>query len=806
MTPRLRWWTLAALAGLLFIAITPLVQANTPQPQIHIGRLWMAPEYDGAEGWSESCWQYPAAIAKPGFTGASNDIKRGWAGQGKKWGTYMWSTNWTAPDATNWAHAMSFSFRSMNYDYPNEYLTDGGDKGNMNYNYAVSCQEYLRWDRPEVTIVTQTSTGADSAISIVFFPGEEGLDSVVYKLPDNSGILARPAPIIDPTLVAEEVVNNKWRYIQGVEFTRDQYAYPFGSAHQDYILNDVRLWNNGISGNHPEGSSKTNPTVANNNVENMVYGQAFDSRDQSTDGIQADGDAAVVYPFGASDHPAVLCWDTDDPNTDGPDWGDPTKSPGYNRPTLIGNCYVLLGCVYASSASVAHDASFDGVADDASQPNFMMATLERGVDLKGDSGYPPNDPTTGPIEARIRVLGGNFQLDDLSSGNTFQSDSRFADVVANNGGPTVILGYGTKEGDISLANFANHGWDLPFGNEVRIVQLYAGGGIDNEEAVRIASYYRAQETASAAYSDWMTAEDIALIQTGQDTAMKAAAMAYWNFNGQFPANVTADMLTAWNVADYVTSKPAAQDAEFNVPEAPRPPEFVFAYAMSNMNQVVWGKAAESAPDHDTNVNDLKGYRVYRQEGSNNGAWELVADFESYTWAQERAAARVADVSVPAGRYFNDNQITPGTDYHYCVVAYDDGTQNWAQPGVSLESTRWWTWTGYSGPGVTAPNSVEPGDVDARPNAFALAQNAPNPFNPTTSIQFSVPTTGVANLVIYNAAGQVVRTLVDGVIEAGSHQISWDGMDNFGRSVASGVYMYRLTSGDQQTVRRMTLVR
>jgi hypothetical protein len=788
---------LAALAGLLFIALTPLVQANTPQPQFHIGRFWQAYEYDGAEGWSESCWQYPAGIAKPNFTG---HVKRDWVGQGKKYGSYLWTTAWTDPEGTAWQHAMSYAFRSYNYNYPNSYTSTDGN-GNMNYVYPVSVQEIMRWDRPTVTIVGKTSGGADSAVTVEFFTTQDGLDSVVYKMPDNGGVLPRPAVQVDPNLVAEEVIDNTWRFIQGVQLDRRTYAYPYGSAHQDYIIWDMTLTNNGISGNRTDMTGTEAWVMSNNAINNMVYGQAFDVRAQSTDGIQADGDAAVVYPFGAASHPAAMFWDTDHAATDGPDWGDPSINAGYNVPQLLDNNYGIIGCLFASTSATSYDV------DDVAQPGFIMATLERGVDLKGDSGYPSSDPVSGPPDARLRVFGGAYQLNVKGEGDTFQNDARFADVVANNGGPTLILGYGPMSGTRELANFALHGWDLAQSESVRFVQLMAAGGIDVDEASRIASAYReAAANSPTAPETWMSAADIALVQSGEDTVMKAAALAYWNFNGQFPANVTADMLNAWNIADYVASKPAGHDV-YDVPEAPRPPEFIFAHAIAdNWIQVVWGKAAETAPDHDTGVLDLDGYRVYRQEGSNNGMWELVADFNSPEWASERSAETVGGVNIPAGRYFNDNDITPGSDYHYCVVAYDDGSQNWAQPGVALESTRWWTWTGYSAVAVTAPNTVIGTGVDAHASAFALNQNTPNPFNPTTSIQFSVPTAGNARLVVYNAAGQVVRTLVDGVVEAGSHEISWDGTDNFGRSVASGVYMYRLTSGDRQTVRRMTLVR
>jgi len=91
-------------------------------------------------------------------------------------------------------------------------------------------------------------------------------------------------------------------------------------------------------------------------------------------------------------------------------------------------------------------------------------------------------------------------------------------------------------------------------------------------------------------------------------------------------------------------------------------------------------------------------------------------------------------------------------------------------------------------------------------SLLLAQNAPNPFNPSTSITFSLPEPGNTRLEIYSANGRLVRVLVDGVSEAGVHRVMWDGRDAAGREMASGTYLCRLTIRDETLVRRMILVR
>jgi len=90
--------------------------------------------------------------------------------------------------------------------------------------------------------------------------------------------------------------------------------------------------------------------------------------------------------------------------------------------------------------------------------------------------------------------------------------------------------------------------------------------------------------------------------------------------------------------------------------------------------------------------------------------------------------------------------------------------------------------------------------------FSMAQNVPNPFNPSTSLVVSIPEEGPARLVVYDINGRMVRALVDGPLAAGVHRFVWDGRDSGGRAAASGVYIARLDSRGQSLTRLMTLVR
>ena len=97
--------------------------------------------------------------------------------------------------------------------------------------------------------------------------------------------------------------------------------------------------------------------------------------------------------------------------------------------------------------------------------------------------------------------------------------------------------------------------------------------------------------------------------------------------------------------------------------------------------------------------------------------------------------------------------------------------------------------------------------DAVPLArLGLEQNYPNPFNPQTTIAFSLPRAENVRLSVFDLRGRLVRTLVDGQHAGGDHAVIWDGNDQAGQRVASGSYVYRLTTDSQQLNKVMVLVK
>ncbi|MBD3178244.1 MAG: T9SS type A sorting domain-containing protein, partial [Candidatus Latescibacteria bacterium] len=182
-----------------------------------------------------------------------------------------------------------------------------------------------------------------------------------------------------------------------------------------------------------------------------------------------------------------------------------------------------------------------------------------------------------------------------------------------------------------------------------------------------------------------------------------------------------------------------------------------AYNTGSGNQISWNDSPEP---------DFQYYRVYRGESE---------DFEPgpSNLVHETAAASWTDPDHD------------GSDVYYKVSALDHAG-NESDPA--------------------SPETITGDDHLPMPEAFALYQNAPNPFNPSTLIRFDLPHATYVNLRIYNAGGKLVAEIADGIMEAGYREIVWKGQDRSGSRVASGVYFYRLIAGDFSQTRKMVLLR
>ena len=147
--------------------------------------------------------------------------------------------------------------------------------------------------------------------------------------------------------------------------------------------------------------------------------------------------------------------------------------------------------------------------------------------------------------------------------------------------------------------------------------------------------------------------------------------------------------------------------------------------------------------------------------------------------------------MPLGHYRVRAGLIGPTGEFYRV--YDAGE-------VTIEGDR--RWDIQLSTDATAVEEVS----STNPEHFVLDQNYPNPFNPSTTIGYQLRKISEIELVIYNLIGQHVATLGKEVQRPGVYQVRWDGRDDHDRTLASGVYLYRLKTGTQVQTRKLLLLR
>jgi hypothetical protein len=147
----------------------------------------------------------------------------------------------------------------------------------------------------------------------------------------------------------------------------------------------------------------------------------------------------------------------------------------------------------------------------------------------------------------------------------------------------------------------------------------------------------------------------------------------------------------------------------------------------------------------------------------------------------------------------------------CAEGHDQGSpviasDGWGGAIVAWEDSRDWTDSLVYALRIDANGFSPLTDTDAPAVPVALHQNYPNPFNPATTISYSIVEKGHVTLKIFDASGRYVACLVDGHPEAGSQTAQWNGRDEKGNPVASGIYLYRLTADDHTLSKKMVLLR
>jgi len=171
--------------------------------------------------------------------------------------------------------------------------------------------------------------------------------------------------------------------------------------------------------------------------------------------------------------------------------------------------------------------------------------------------------------------------------------------------------------------------------------------------------------------------------------------------------------------------------------------------------------------------DLKEYNIYRKGGSPFVDWTMVATSSTNSYE---------DLEVTT-------TYSHGDDFFYKVTAVDDYNleSNYSNT-VEIEAR-------------LEKQMIDDEIVEEAPKVYALNSNYPNPFNPTTQISYQIPNDGFVNLTIYNSLGQEVAVLVDQQQSIGRYTVQFNA-----NNLSSGIYFYRIASGEFNSVKKMLLVR
>jgi hypothetical protein len=197
--------------------------------------------------------------------------------------------------------------------------------------------------------------------------------------------------------------------------------------------------------------------------------------------------------------------------------------------------------------------------------------------------------------------------------------------------------------------------------------------------------------------------------------------------------------------------------------------------------------AKSSSSNDVELNWLVASQT------NNLGWKVYRSSDGNTFTKVSDLIPGAGTTNESMNYkFTDNNVKKGVYYYYLNQIDIDGTYKKSQIISVLV-------------GVTTDVTLEQGK--ALPSKYAVSQNYPNPFNPDTHIDLSIPAVSDITVKIYNSNGKLVSTLMSNQrLNPGIYNINWNGKDNNGMQVSSGIYFYKVISEKFNMTKKMTLLR
>jgi hypothetical protein len=203
--------------------------------------------------------------------------------------------------------------------------------------------------------------------------------------------------------------------------------------------------------------------------------------------------------------------------------------------------------------------------------------------------------------------------------------------------------------------------------------------------------------------------------------------------------------------------------------------------MARWNQNMWGDPAYPSSENDilNSAYIFGDYNPLTIPGLNTEDGEGITKFTDLT----EDFSQTAHISALDGKAIGS-------------LIWDDAAMASYDPAASLQAA----WDQYNS--IVSVISTLPGSA----NSYKLEQNYPNPFNPSTTIQFSVTSAGNVELAVYNILGQRVRTLLNSETAAGSYKVQFDGKDDSGLILSSGVYFYKINTGNFVQTKKMVFLK
>ncbi len=363
----------------------------------------------------------------------------------------------------------------------------------------------------------------------------------------------------------------------------------------------------------------------------------------------------------------------------------------------------------------------------------------------GAPGY-PNDDWTG----RAYIYFGGSPMNNL------------VDVVLKGGDPNDSFGWSVSgAGDVNIDSYADVIVGAPGYNSYQgCVYIYYGGAATNISANNTYSVNKNNIAIKTTAMD-NTIDEI-LLGESKHTEFGWSVSAAGDVNG----NTTDDIIVGAFAFDGANGKAYV----YNSNQQPTAITLSSFYVEIGQDGILIKWGTETEPNN-------AGFNIYRSTEENG----------EYDKLNESLIPTQGDATTGATYNYLDKPDQAG-DYYYKLQA------------VSLDGT-----TSFHGPIYIGLTSV---DLNKKisPKDYSLSQNYPNPFNPETTIEFGLPAAGVVFINIYDINGHLVRNLVAERVSAGNHSVMWNGRDNSGVRVVSGVYFYSIKAGDFRQTLKMILVK